>query len=265
MVKKLKKIAAFKTEADLCVAFLRSVDKRDWIVFNETAGWDILLVRKADGFQIGIEAKLKLNALVFAQVIDSDKQHNQRGPDCRAILAPQDDVQSGINAFCAYIGITIISLRSGVDPEIRAYWQQAFTPRLPKIGDEYMDQSWYPWLPAKRHLLPEYIPDVGAGHPSPIRLSRWKIGAIKIAVLLEDRGYLTRTDFRSIGVDIRMWMPRDKGWIMPSVDHPGFVRGPHFPNFQTMHPRVYQEIKADLSKWRPKNSITEKQAMARLL
>ena len=61
MAKKPKKTAPFKTEADLCTAFARCVDKRDWIIFNETAGWDILLVRKADGFQIGIEAKLKLS------------------------------------------------------------------------------------------------------------------------------------------------------------------------------------------------------------
>ncbi len=60
----------FATEADLCAAFLAEVPNT-WTAWKEHAGWDILLVRKADGFQIGIEAKLKCNATVLQQALKS--------------------------------------------------------------------------------------------------------------------------------------------------------------------------------------------------
>ena len=42
----------------------------EWTSYAETAGWDILLVRKTDGFQIGIQAKLKITPFVMAQCLD---------------------------------------------------------------------------------------------------------------------------------------------------------------------------------------------------
>ena len=38
----------FASEVDLCARFLKALPE-DWIAYNETAGWDILLVRSADG------------------------------------------------------------------------------------------------------------------------------------------------------------------------------------------------------------------------
>lgn len=86
-----KKTAPFKTEADLCAAFIAAIGD-DWTSFAETAGWDILLVRKDDGFQIGIQAKLKLNTFVLAQTLDQYRYSvDSPGPDCRAILVPADE------------------------------------------------------------------------------------------------------------------------------------------------------------------------------
>lgn len=42
---KPKKEAMFKTEAELCAAFIEWA-KKDWTCYPETAGWDILLVDK---------------------------------------------------------------------------------------------------------------------------------------------------------------------------------------------------------------------------
>lgn len=60
----------FPTEAALCAAFIAAIDKRAWTPYAETAGWDILLVRKVDGFQIGVQAKLVFNLDVVNQAID---------------------------------------------------------------------------------------------------------------------------------------------------------------------------------------------------
>ena len=63
---------SFRSEADLCSAFL-AIFRREyaakWVAYAETEGWDILLVRRADGFQIGIQAKLTLNIAVVNQCL----------------------------------------------------------------------------------------------------------------------------------------------------------------------------------------------------
>ncbi|TIU81425.1 MAG: hypothetical protein E5W01_20510, partial [Mesorhizobium sp.] len=61
--------AVFESEAALCAAFIARLPK-DWTAYPETAGFDILLVRGADGAQIGVEAKMTLNAKVLMQAVE---------------------------------------------------------------------------------------------------------------------------------------------------------------------------------------------------
>lgn len=87
-----KKEKVFPTEAALCEAFIRDVQAiRGWIVYPETAGFDILLVREDTGHQLGIEAKLRLNEKVIDQILPSDWSNlcNDEGPDWRAVLVPE--------------------------------------------------------------------------------------------------------------------------------------------------------------------------------
>ena len=45
----------FETEAELCAAFIEDMKtQRGWIVYPETAGFDILLVREDTGHQLGV-------------------------------------------------------------------------------------------------------------------------------------------------------------------------------------------------------------------
>lgn len=240
----MKKPKAFATEAELCAKFIGSVGP-DWTCFNETAGWDILLVRKADGFQIGIEAKLKLNAIVLTQALEkyAGWAADNPGPDCRAILVP--DGESTFRTIATYIGITVISVYGSPMP----YRRGAFYPELPAARKGYVGgaDSWYEWCPTKRCRLPEYVPDVVAGTPSPIQLTDWKIRAIKIAVTIEKRGYVTRADFKHIQIDHRRWLPSGTGWL--SIEDGHYVKGPYFPNFKAQHPTVYEQIEADADKW----------------
>lgn len=238
----MKKPKPFATEADLCARFLSSIPD-EWTAYKEWAGWDILLVRKEDGFQIGIEAKLRLNAKVLTQALEEygSWHADSPGPDCRAILVPESE--HGYGTIAEYIGITVIHC-SG--PEIRYRFRSIFQPELPKT-DSHHSEHWYEWLPVKRHSLPEYIPDVVAGAPAPLRLTDWKIKAIKIAVTLEKRGYVTRADFKHISIDHRRWLPSGTGWL--SIQEGHYVKGPHFPNFKAQHPTVYEQIEADAEKW----------------
>ena len=115
---------AFPKETDLCAAFIAAVPK-DWLCYAETGGWDILLVRRNDGCQIGVEAKLRLNAEVLCQAAEAWYQPDQ-GPDYRAVLIPAgaNNKLSGLASHCR---LTILRQRSS---EI-SYHQPDFSPGLP--------------------------------------------------------------------------------------------------------------------------------------
>jgi hypothetical protein len=242
----VKRPKSFATEVDLCARFLSAVGP-NWTAYAETAGWDILLSRKADGFQIGIEAKLKLNAEVVSQAIEDwgSWSADHAGPDCRAVLVPHGE-SGHFHRICAYIGVVIIS----VFPDHSANggrYGYVFSPTLPGDRGSYDTEKWHEWAPSKRHQLPEYVPDVAAGSSSPIQLTKWKVAAIKIAIMLEHRGFVTRSDFKALHIDHRRWVAAESDWLR--VVDGRFVRGPRIPDFRGQHPIVYEQIAADAGKW----------------
>jgi hypothetical protein len=245
-------VTKFATEAELCRAFLAEVP-RAWTAYAETAGWDFLLVRNADGFQIGVQAKLRLNGKVLEQAIEAyARTADWAGPDCRAVLVP-DQAAPGFAAICSYIGLTVIRMAHP-----RASYRLSagrYAPHLP--GASGSDENWHEWCPAKRHKLPEYVPDVAAGVPSPAQLSRWKIKAIKISVTLERRGYVTRADFKHIQLDHRRFLTAGLGWLIPDRSTGRYTRSALWPNMKTMHPRVYGEIDRDYNRWRTPESVLQ--------
>lgn len=256
------KIKAFATEVDLCARFIEKLPD-EWIAYAETGGWDIVLVRKADGFQIGIEAKLKLNLQVINQAIEDHGYWHSVGqnPDCRAILVPAGE--GGFGRIASYIGVTIIYVYPPDEFEhggMRSKRGPFFTPNLPKIGETLYRHEWHEWCPIQRVALPAYIPDVKAGASAPVQLTEWKIAAIKIAITLERRGYVTRSDFKEHRIDHRRWLT-PTGWLRVKDGH--YIKG-SMPDFKKQHPRVYKEIEADADKWMPKESTMPKES-ARLL
>lgn len=250
----------FASEAELCAEFIKDVPK-DYTAFAETGGWDILLVR-GDGYQIGIEAKLRLNPHVVSQAIDSDR-YSAEGPDFRAVLVPSYGAQSYLEGVCAYIGITIIQMSVARQWRVVRYW-----PYLPLATDHHYDSSerWFDWAPLRRHEIPEYVPDVIAGASGPSKLTDWKIRAIKAQVILERRGFITRADFKHLGLDHRRWLPSGGGWLSAADERGRWTKGRHLPDFRLQHPRNYAEIEADFDKWAPRPSappvITKQEALA---
>jgi hypothetical protein len=247
----IKKTKPFATEADLCARFIAAIGE-DWVAYNEHAGWDTLLVRKADGFQIGIEAKLRLGTDVINQALEEYGSYDadRMGPDCRAVLVPSDQ-SNAFDRICAYIGLTIITVWPAGEVSSWRRHVPVFEPDLPLLVEDWRANAkhWYEWAPKHRHRLPEYVPDVVAGSPSPVQLTDWKISAIKIAVILEKRGFLTRADFAHIKIDHRRWLPSGNNWL--KLDGGVYRRGSWFPDFKAQHPRVYDEIAADYDTWKP--------------
>ena len=243
----MKPAPAFATEAALCAEFLDAVARGgDWIAYAETAGWDILLVRRADGFQIGIQAKLRLNGDVLSQAVErAGYAVTAPGPDCRAVLVPQGKLGS-LYSVAQALGVTVLRMEPPTGTSRRPW----FIPKLPTPGETiYSHGDWNERAPARRIALPDYVPDVAAGAAAPLQLTDWKIKAIRIAVTLERRGFVTRYDFRHHGLDHRRWMAPAPGWLRP--DNGRWIAGPALPDFKAQHPRVYAEILAEAEKWLP--------------
>lgn len=240
----------FPTEAALCAAFIASLPK-EWTAYAETAGFDILLVRNSDGVQVGVEAKLKLNAEVVSQALEEGGYWNagSEGPDYRAVLVPYG-AAGFMHKIAAYIGFTILMMEPA--REVGSRWERKprFDPSLPGTSEWSDERSWFEWLPVKRCRLPEYVPDVAAGASAPLQLTQWKIAALRIEATIELRGFVTRADFAAHKIDHRRWMAKAGGWL---VNDAGKLKpGPRFPSFKTQHPRVFAEIVADAATWMPK-------------
>ncbi|PVE25408.1 hypothetical protein DC522_05800 [Microvirga sp. KLBC 81] len=237
--------AQFEKEADLCSAFIEAATKGGtWKAYPETAGFDILLVRN-DGVQIGVEAKLALNAKVLAQILPGHINYSyaSTGPDYRAVLVPAGK-DGALRSVCAALGITVITCRHE-QPGDR--WYRIYGPELPNT--RYVDSSdWHEWAPMKRCDVPDYVPDVSAGVASPVSLSAWKVKAIKLAIILEERP-VTRADFKALQLSPTRWTDPYTGWLRKTDE--GYVPGPHMPDFKAQHPRNYEEIKADRDRWMP--------------
>lgn len=257
----LRAKAIFKSEADLCRAFMTQLPP-EWTAYPETAGFDILLSRNADGVQVGIEAKLKLNAEVINQIAEGklSRYGKEVGPDFRAVLIPWG-CTSGLMSVCKRIGVTVIQMRDRelylesrnrygfIDRSVKK-----FDPPLPSVTDTYWGDlgTWFDFAPANRETLPAYVPDVAAGRPSPVQLSEWKIKAIKICILLERRGYVTKSDFAHIDIDHRRWMPGQMGWLAQDPENKGrYVPGRFAMDLRKQHPTNYAQIDADFEKWKP--------------
>lgn len=243
----------FDSEMALCTAFLTEVERvqagekaAKWTCYPETGGFDILLVRAADGFQVGIEAKLTLNAAVLTQALPGWRwQAGLTGPDCRAVLVPQG-CSTGLNEICQHLGITVITMSAN-----RPSRAPLYSPGLPSLSrGTRVNQDWHEWCPVLRLALPDYIPDVAAGRRAPVKLSEWKIAANKMAILLESRA-VTRADFRALKMSPTRWLNPKDGWLRRSPGG-GYVASSRLPDFKAQHPVNYLQIKADAAKWMAK-------------
>lgn len=245
-----RSVVTYTSEAALCADFLAwvraeagqtryDVQMPAWQAYAETAGWDILLVGE-DGTQIGIQAKLRFNLKVLHQAIPGSwDTHSGTGPDYRAILVPHEDATA--RDLCGALGLTVFSRRSSwcERPEFLPY---------PTLGKDSW-ATWHYWGPERRCELPDYIPDVPAGASGPRQLTKWKVKALRLLATLSIRGYLTRQDFRSHGVDPRPWVGPAPGWLRPVLGTSGqYVLGPHPPLFDAHHPEVYAQVLADTRK-----------------
>ena len=228
----MSKSKPFAAEADLCAAFIEWAGRFDGVrCFAEWAGWDILVVYP-DGHQLGIQAKLRLNAEVIGQAAPDAWgwafDHDHQGPDFRAVLVPHGNPLSGI---AARLGLVVFESHERGYPTTRI----EFSPSLdgcPRMGDPWLD-----WNPARRHELPPVATDAIAGSPCPITLTPWKLAAIDVLAELAVKGTITTKRMRGLGVNPSRWL--SGFWLMPAETRGLWVRGDRCPKFDEQHPTAY--------------------------
>ena len=223
----MKRAPKFASEAALCVAFTKWAQGEGWTVYPESCGFDLLLV-DADGHQLGVEAKLSLNLKVIQQIMPRsfDIYGVIRGPHHRAILVPEAHSEDAIVQLLKHAGVDVFSL------DYRGEFQAA--PRIPMLFDHN---------PEKLCAVPEYMPDVPAGVSGPVKLTEWKIAALRVMAALELDGEVTKATFVKHKIDYRRWISAD-GWLMP-VGKGVWTMG-KCPRFDEQHAVVYAQILTEL-------------------
>lgn len=244
----MKKSCPFATEAEMVADWLSQLQDRKhgeaWTVYAETAGWDLLLVH-SDGYQLGIQAKLSLNAKVIAQALAGTSSFwTEVGPDYRAVMVPRGECQNHMAPILKALGLGIITVR----PHERGCW---YSLDLPNEGQNFGGGHWPCWLPSERCALPDYIPDVKAGKACPVALTHWKIKAIKLMILLDRRGRVTRADMKALQISPTRWTDHYHGFLAPDSAAGGYVRCTRTPDLKGQHPVNYAEIEADFDQWCP--------------
>jgi len=183
-------------EEELCRDFKGIVETVGGIAYPETAGFDLLIVGP-DGLQIGVEAKLRANVDVLVQALNGDTwpgMVHRPGPDYRAVLVPK--CSDAFRVVAMQLHVWVFALDGALD-QVREIvnFDMAF------FGDfnNYI-HSHYVWEYNKPCWVPPTNFDVPAGVPSPRSVTPWKLGAVRLCMMLRAQGFVTSRDFTSCGI-----------------------------------------------------------------
>jgi len=236
-------------ESELCEKLIDYASKLGWTAYPETAGWDILLVK--DNVQVGVEAKLSLNLKVVSQALGIEARRHKVGPGFRCVLTPS---KKGGND-----GLNVLHTLK--------IWHFEYKPRyhgslkrvpmcdisgIALLGDISKEPDYfkrkidhYRWDPDKKEKLPEFVPQVAAGVPSPIQLTPWKIKALKFLAEVHKKGYATSKMAKAHGVDIRVFIDYPNHWLkfkeqVGRLHHYELSMEKKRPDI--VHPEVFKQI-----------------------
>lgn len=235
--------AFFKSEGDLCALFIREFNALEgWTCYPEAAGFDVLVVND-DGRQIGVEAKLVLNAKVADQILPAhlDDFNGKPGPDHRMVIVSKiTDANAGIAKMLERSGVRVLRPTS-TDGKDFSFWlrSEAFEKtHVPMFSQQYL----FDWNPFERCQVPMVVSDLPAGVPAPVRLTPWKESALKIIALMRKQGFITNKQIAAHGIGIGHWtQPHDgkSAWLAKGAVQGLWVETEHLPPFDKQHPDAY--------------------------
>lgn len=207
-MKKIRFVNPYNKESELCDALIKVAKEQGYHIYPETSNWDIIIVKD---IQIGIQAKLKDNMDVLAQAIEGVQpvgvniKWSYPAPHIRAVLVPHASKE--FKKIASVLGVFVIEgavfNRYG---KIREWIKE-----ISKL-DGYNKNCLT--FPKKLCWIPEVEIDVPAGVSSPKTITKWKLAAVKLCLLLNEKGFLTSVDFKSINMSMTLW--KQKKWLIPA-------------------------------------------------
>lgn len=248
--------ALLPTEAALCEIFIREFNEQPgWTCYPETGCFDILVAHES-GRQIGVEAKLRLNAKVAQQILPrlGEELHGHTGPDHRlVIVASITEANAGIARMLDMFGIPVWA------PYVRERWtlgeggrcepfheasfeleqrlrHDADCAEPPRIIGYHWHCALFDWNPPERVPLPAIPPTVAAGVPCPIQLTPWKQAALRVLARLRVQGNITAKEITAEGCSPSTWTQR---WLAQGAKRGEWVETATLPKFDEQHPEHY--------------------------
>lgn len=245
VVRKPTKSAFFKTEADLCTLFIREFNELDgWTCYPEAGGFDVLVVHD-DGRQIGVEAKLVLNAKVADQILPalSDDYHAAPGPDYRLVIVGKiSDANAGIAKMLAMMGVLVLSPYTHSTPADYTFGLEHVLLEARNSVASYTSRYLFDWNPAERCPVPMVVSGLPAGVPAPRRLTPWKEAALRVVALLRRQGSITSKQIADHGISVGYWTQsygEKKAWLVKGLVRGQWLETEHMPPFDKQHPEAY--------------------------
>lgn len=196
----------FKSEHELCSFFTEGARAQGWLVYPETAGFDLLLVatdkvggpRVKEGDQVGIEAKMRGNVTVLRQALPGNR--GGTAPHFFAVLVPT--ATWDFRQVAQRLGIAVLETwRKDVYGSGRRIMPKLALRLSTYYRYEGCDPCWTPGVQI----------DVSAGVSSPKSITPWKIAAVKLCLRAKRYGTITSEDFREAGISSAVF--KKNGWV----------------------------------------------------
>ena len=187
-----------RSENDLCLILINAAKALNWVAYAETSTWDVVLVR--DSIQIGVQAKVHANIHLLGQALPAGlKQRQQQrppseyranGPQYRTILVPQP---------------TRELLAIGDLLKLWVFGATGLGFELLRAPEQYLQ---YQWHPERSVWTPDVVPEVPAGAPAPVRLTRWTQQALRLLAIARVQGFVTSADATKLGISLKTFTDR---------------------------------------------------------
>lgn len=247
-------IVSIEREADLCSLFMRDFNAMPgWTCYPEAAGFDILGVHD-DGRQIGVEAKLTLNAKVAEQILPmrSGDFFDKPGPDYRLVIVSKiTPASAGIAKMLRMLGVEVMT-----PSECKCVhgfeYRFSFHNMLEAHGHDtsFGRQYLHDWNPSVRCYVPSILQQLPAGVPSPVRLTPWKEKALQVIALMRHQGFITAKQIAAHGHAVTLWtQPKDSlpAWLAKGAVRGQWTETENMPAFDLQHPELFKVVVEALS------------------
>jgi hypothetical protein len=253
-------ITAIEKESDLCALFIQEFNALPgWTCYPEACGFDVLVVHQ-DGRQIGVEAKLQLNAKVADQILPrlGEEYYSRAGPDYRMVIVSRiTDASRGIAKMLEHLGVKVLHtyLDSGKHNFRLEHRLMEAKSREAWFSEQYL----FDWNPPERCQVPVLVTNLPAGVPSPVRLTPWKESALKVIAQIRSQGFITAKQIAGHGIGVTAWTQPSgskPAWLAKGAVRGSWIETEHLPAFDKQHPEVYALAVAGIATTAPQLELT---------